>query len=195
MVEPMRMSPLADLARPDRAVDGPAPVSLQALPFQGKLILRAGVEAGAAAARALVFELPATLRSAGAGGIEALWLGPDEWLVLGSEDAVRRLAAELRAVLAQLHHAVVEVGDRLIGIAVRGGRAADVLAAGCPLDLHARVFPPGTATRTLFGKASIVLLRPVGRDGFELFVGVSFAPYVWSFLENAAREFGFAVTA
>ena len=32
-------------------------------------------------------------------------------------------------------------------------------------------------------------------EGFELHVNGSFAPYAWQFLENAAREFGFAVAA
>ena len=71
----------------------------------------------------------------------------------------------LSAALGTVHHAVVVVSDRMTGIGVAGRRARDVLAAGCPLDLHPAVFAPGTATRTLLGKAAVVLRRPDAADG------------------------------
>jgi sarcosine oxidase gamma subunit len=40
-----------------------------------------------------------------------------------------------------------------------------------------------------------VLRRPAERELFELHVNGSLAPYVWLFLENAAREFGFTIAA
>lgn len=193
MVEPMRTHPLAPFTVAARAVPGPEPVTLQAHPFRGKLILRAGADVAVRAADSLGFALPPTLRAARGDGIAALWLGPDEWLLLADADGSEPLASRLRAALAEHHHAVVDVSDRLAGIAVRGGRAADVLAAGCALDLHVRAFPAGMVTRTLLGKAQLVLHRPEDAAGFDLYVNASLAPYVWLFLENAAREFGFAV--
>lgn len=195
MPEPMRRSPLAALAQPERSVAGPAPVTLEALPFGGKLILRAAADVAASAADSLGFALPALLQGTGNGAIEALCLGPDEWLLLVGPAEVEVLAAALRAGLAGHHHAVVDVTDRFTGIAVSGTHAADVLAAGCPLDLHPRIFRPGMVTRTLLGKATVVLRRPDRGDRFELYVNGSFAPYVWLFLENAGREFGIAVAA
>jgi hypothetical protein len=63
--------------------------------------------------------------------------------------------------------------------------------AGCPLDLHSRVFGPGTVTRTLLGKAEIILHRPEVGSGFRLYVARSFAPHLWTCrLAAAAREFG-----
>ena len=195
MHEPARTSPLAAWARSERAVTGPSPVTLGILPFGGKLILRAGAEAAALASATLGFELPATMRSAGSGGVEALWLGPDEWLLLIAADSAEHQAGVLRQGLAAAHHAVVDVSDRFTGISITGTHAADVLAAGCPLDLHPRAFPEGMVTRTLLGKATIVLRRPAQAGGFDLYVNGSFAPYVWLFLENAAREYGFHVAA
>ena len=80
MAEPARTSPLAALARAERGVAGPAPVTLAALPFRGKLIVRGDEKARARASTALGWELPGALRSASGGSVEALWLGPDEWL-------------------------------------------------------------------------------------------------------------------
>jgi sarcosine oxidase, subunit gamma len=193
MAEPARASPLAKLARAERGVAGPAPVTLAALPFRGKLIVRGDGKARARASTALGCELPGVLRGASGGGVEALWLGPDEWLVLVGADEAARTASVVRDALSDLDHAVVDVGDRFAGISVEGVRARDVLNAGVPLDLHPRAFPPGMVARTVLAKAPVVLRRPAERELFELHVNGSLAPYAWLFLENAAREFGFGI--
>ncbi len=138
---------------------------------------------------------PALMASAETGRADVLGLGPDEWLILAEPDNVGALATELSAALGTVHHAVVVVSDRMIGIGVAGRRARDVLAAGCPLDLHPAVFAPGAATRTLLGKAAVVLRRPDPAERYELWVNGSFAPYLWLFLRNAALEFGVTAAA
>lgn len=195
MAEPARTSALADLAVVERSVAGAEPVNLTALPFRGKLILRGGDAARALAATALGIELPGTMRSVAAGAAEVLWLGPDEWLVLTAGDQPHVVADLLRAALTGVHHAVVEVSDRMTGIGLAGARARDVLNAGCPLDLHSSSFGPSTVTRTVLSKAPVVLWRPGEPEAFVLWVNGSFAPYAWMFLENAAREFGIAIAA
>ena len=194
MAEPVRRSPLAGLALAARSVPGPEPVTLAALPFRGKLILRGGADALEGAAGVLGLDLPGALRGHARDGKAALWLGPDEWLVLLPSGTEEQQAEALRAGLAGCRHAVIVVSDRMCGIAVGGARARDVLNAGCALDLHDNAFPAGTATRTLLGKAPIVLWR-TERGGFELWVNGSLAPYAWRFLENAALEYGIAITA
>jgi sarcosine oxidase, subunit gamma len=193
MAEPARTSPLAALAWAERGVAGPAPVTLAALPLRGKLIVRGDEKARARASAALGCELPGALRGASGGSVEALWLGPDEWLVLVGADEADRIASALREALSALDHAVVDVSDRFAGISVEGSRARDVLNAGVPLDLHPRAFPPGIVARTVLAKAPVVLRRPAERELFELHLNGSLAPYAWLFLENAAREFGFGI--
>jgi sarcosine oxidase subunit gamma len=195
MAEPVRTNPLAGLALAERSVPGAEPVTLSALPFRGKLILRGGDAIREGTARILGAPLPPTMSTATAGATDLLWLGPDEWLVLTPPDRAEPTAVALREALAGLHHAVVVVGDRMTGIAIAGARAADVLNAGCPLDLHPGAFPSGAVTRTLLGKATVVLRRPGEGGAFELWVNGSFAPYAWLFLESAAREFGIAIAA
>jgi sarcosine oxidase subunit gamma len=195
MAEAGRTSPLAGLARSARSTPGGEPVTLAALPFRGKLILRGGPAIARPVAGVLGAELPGTMRATTAGETTALWLGPDEWLVLLAADRAPATAAALSEALAGTHHAVVEVSDRMAGIRATGARVRDVLAAGCPLDLHPRVYGPGTVTRTLLGKVPVVLHRPGEPEAFELWVNGSFAPYAWLFLENAAREFGVTIAA
>ncbi len=87
------------------------------------------------------------------------------------------------------NHALIDIGHRSAGFEISGARAADALNAGCPLDLSARAFPTGTATRTLLGKAEIVLLRTDDAPAYRLECARSFARYVDAFLADAAREF------
>src|SRR5688500_19350240 len=65
----------------------------------------------------------------------ALWLGPDEQLLLALAGQTPRLQAELDAALRGLAHSLVDVSQRQVAISVNGRRARDLLAGGCPLDL------------------------------------------------------------
>jgi sarcosine oxidase subunit gamma len=116
-------------------------------------------------------------------------LGPDEWLLLAGETGARELERELRAALAGHYHSLVDISHRNAALAVSGVRAREVLNGDCPLDLHDDVFPAGTARRTLFGKAEIVLLRPGVERAYRLECWRSFAPYVQALLLDVAREF------
>lgn len=118
----------------------------------------------------------------------ALWLGPDEQLLLGPEGA--DLAATLAPALRDLPHSLVDVSHRQIALEVSGPHAAAVLNAGCPLDLDLSAFPVGMCTRTVFAKAEIVLWR-TSEDVFHVEVWRSFASYVTEFLAEVAREVAF----
>ena len=182
----------AGLADPVRSLNGPEPVTLSAMPLRGRLMLRGGAAARVTAGEALGVALPERAYASARGGeIDVFWLEPDAWLMQFAVESVTEVAATLREALAELPHAVVEVGQRFAGLRLAGARAIDVLGAGCPLDLHPRTFPTGAVTRTLVGKAEVILLRRDDAPGFELLTGRSFAPYLWRYLENAAREFGY----
>ncbi|MCO6416318.1 hypothetical protein JYK14_09075 [Siccirubricoccus sp. KC 17139] len=95
---------------------------------------------------ALGLEAPLLLRAASGGGAHVLALGPDEWWVLAEAPLTwpgRAWATEISAGRA--------------GVSLSGPGAPLLLAEGCPLDLEQ--FPPGTCTRTLFGKVEILLWR------------------------------------
>ena len=72
---------------------------------------------------------------------------------------LRGLPGMWGAALAGLHHSLVDVSHRHVAFRVAGARAADVLNSGCPLDLSPPAFPAGAATRTLLGKAEVILAK------------------------------------
>jgi sarcosine oxidase subunit gamma len=132
--------------------------------------------------------------SARKGQLAALWLGPDQWLLTCPRDEVGSLLSALRDALADVHSAITDVSDARIALRVAGPSARDVLAKGCPLDLHPRAFAAGSCAQSLLAKAS-VLIHLVDDDqtrgpAFDVYVARSFAHYLWMWLEDAGREYG-----
>jgi len=160
--------------------------TLAEAPQAARFILRGGEPVRVACGMAFGAEPPSRLGSAGAGERAALWLGPDEWLLIAEGAAPGTIAETLESVLEGTAHSLVDVSHRQIGLIASGPAAARVLNAGCPLDLGLKAFPVGFATRTLFDKAEIVLWRR-GEAAFHIEVWRSFAPYLAASLAEAAR--------
>jgi sarcosine oxidase subunit gamma len=119
----------------------------------------------------------------------AMRLGPDEWLLSSAEGEAARIARDVESALAGLHHSLVDVSHRHVALSVAGMRAADVINSGCPLDLAPPAFQVGAATRTLLGKAEVILAKIDATPTFEVECVRSFAAYVQDFLLDAAGEF------
>lgn len=103
-------------------------------------------------------------------------LGPDEWLWRGPEGA--QLGQNGATALS-----LTDIGERAVCVIVEGPRAAEILMAGCPLDLDR--FAVDRATRTIFETVEIILLR-TGSHRFEIEVWRSFTPWLFKALTMAA---------
>ena len=161
---------------------------LAPLPAATRLSFRGSADAAAAASRAFGVELPATACRANASGERAaLWLGPDEQLLLAPEAEAASVRAALDAALAALAHSIVDVSHRQVAFEVKGPDAEWLLQSGCPLDLDASPFPVGMCTRTVYMKSEVLLWRTAA-DTFRLEVWRSFADYVVGMLNEAALE-------
>jgi sarcosine oxidase subunit gamma len=167
-----------------------AGVELQPRPELGKLLLRASDAVAKVATSALDGPWPARINhAAGDADDRTLRLGPDEYLMLVPRAVVPERLDRLRPALAEHHHALVDVSARFAVLELSGPAVRQTLAAACPLDLHDSSFAVDAATRTVLGKAEIVLDR-LAADHYRLAVNRSFAPYVEALLYEAGREFG-----
>ncbi|MDK9697446.1 MAG: sarcosine oxidase subunit gamma family protein [Siculibacillus sp.] len=179
---PLRVEAFAGLPPLDHAPRFAA----RPLPPEARFVFRGREAAIEAATAAFGLALPrAATRAAEAAERAALWLGPDEWLLLAPEAEGEAVAAAFRTIVAP--HSLVDVSHRNAGLDLVGTKVAEVLNAGCPLDLHLSAFPVGMCTRTLCAKAEIVLWRRAV-DRFRLECGRSFAPYVHGVLADAAMD-------
>jgi sarcosine oxidase subunit gamma len=161
---------------------------LRTLPAAARFIFRGPAAAQAAAGSAFGVALPTiACRAAAAGSRAALWLGPDEYLLLAGEGEGSIVAADISRALGEQAHSLVDVSHRQVALDVHGPHAEWLLASLCPLPLDLESFPVGMCTRTVFAKAEIVLWR---RDAatFHVEVWRSFSRYVVELLTQVARE-------
>jgi sarcosine oxidase subunit gamma len=119
----------------------------------------------------------------------AIWLGPDEWLITSPFRTPEELETGLRQAIG-VGGTVVDVSAQRTTLRLRGEHVRDLLAGGCSVDLHPRVFGRGAAVQTLLGQAGIVLLA-LDNTGtqYEVVVRSSFAGYLTSWLLDAAIEY------
>ena len=118
----------------------------------------------------------------------ALWLGPDEWLIVGAEDQEKAIAQALRDGLGGAFGSIVDVSANGTIIEIRGPNARDLLAHGVPIDLGSRSFGPDRCAQTLLAKAQVVIERVTDDPAFHLYVRSSFASYVADWLLDAAAS-------
>ena len=165
---------------------GSATVRLTPAAPASRLSLRAKPDAVAALSTALGLSLPTRPKASVTSGTRyALWLGPDEWIVIDeTETDLLSLAAS-----AGVLHSATDISHRNTAILVEGSGAAAAINAGCPQDLSLKTFPVGACSRTVFGKAEVVLYR-TSDNAFRVECWRSFAPYVSGLLAAGAQDAG-----
>ncbi|TMD33227.1 MAG: sarcosine oxidase subunit gamma [Chloroflexi bacterium] len=191
----VRHSPLESLgdALASAAPSTAGAVALRELPFLAQVDLRCDpsdssvmrrVEAalGGALGTALPIE-PNTVATLG--DLAVLWLGPDEWLIVGSPDAEGALEARLREALGDAVGSVVDVSANRTTIEVRGPAARELLAAACSVDLHLRAFGPGRCAQTALARAAVILHQTSDEPCYRILVRPSFATYLARWLLDA----------
>ncbi len=185
MFEPRFESALANRAEPKNTY-----ISLREITTRGMIDLR-GMTSDrkfmAAAKSILGFELPKAPRSSVTfGDIKALWLSPDQWLILCSRDKAPALTTKLQEALNKSHALVVDVSDLRCVIRLEGDGAKDVMMKLGSLDFTADEFKPGYVRRMRFAEIA-ALFNIVEPTIIDLYVFRSYATYAMDFLQKAAR--------
>lgn len=118
---------------------------------------------------------------------QLLWLGPDEWLLKLRDRQGDAVAHALQAALTGVHSAVVDVGHGNTTLMLQGPGSADLLARGCPLDLHPRAFATGALAQSHIAKAGATVLCLYAGIQYEITVRRSFANYLVRWLCEAGQ--------
>lgn len=145
----------------------------------------------AAVEQALGMPLPlAVCTTIAMADLRIVWTGPDEWLVLAPQGQEAALAARLRTALAGQHGAVTDVSSGFFQVDLVGPWVRDILAQGCPMDLHPRAFSPHRAVGTHFYKVGLTLWLTAEPDRFQMLVRRSFIDHFWQLIDHASSESG-----
>ena len=140
--------------------------------------------------------LPDAANTASKGdGVVVLWLGPQSWLLIAADAAALGDFAAARDALNAAGGALFDVSASRVAYIVDGPRAADVLAAGCPLDFDPRVFSAGQCRQSLYGRVPALFYRDGEPPACTVLVARSFARDSWGSLCTAAAPYGYTVRA
>lgn len=183
MTVELRESPGGHLAAACAEASVPGVVALREVPFLGQAEVRGPDDA---AVGRVAGAAPVAGRAVRGDRRTVLWCGPGWCLVVSDGDA----AAPEWVRFTRGGGPEVSVADTSAArttLELRGPYARDVLAHGCRLDLHSRVFTPGAAARTNVAKATVVLHRP--DDAYRLYVGSSYADYLVTWLLDAMTPY------
>ncbi len=201
----MKQTALAHLGLRARVNDDDeAGVELAEAPCLGQVGLRLDAsdsELREKAETALGFPLPVEANTVTSDeGRAAIWMGPDEWLLLTPEEEGSKLEKALNDALEGHHAAVFDVSDSRSRILLAGRNARDVLKKGCGIDFHPRAFKPGQCAQSTLALAHILVhqvaeVPETGAAAYHLFVHRSFTEYTWAWLEDAAAEYGIRISA
>ena len=106
---------------------------------------------------------------------DVLWLGPDEWLLVGEPGSEGTIERALADSLRTAHRSIVDVSANRTAIDLTDG--LELLSTGCGLDLDPSRWLPGMCAQTLFGRAQVIL-HQLDERTTRVFVRPSFAGYV-----------------
>ncbi|MEO5897515.1 MAG: sarcosine oxidase subunit gamma family protein [Vicinamibacterales bacterium] len=176
----VRRSPLAGVALPP---------GMREVPFLAQVLLRADpgdTDVMTRLAQALDLSLPVIAnRVSGSHDLHALWLGPDEWLIVGQPGSESALEAGCRTALGTAFGSVVDVSANRAVIELGGPFARQILESGCSIDLHPRAFGAGHCAQTLLARTGVILHQLTTEPLYRLLVRPSFAIHVAAWLRDA----------
>ena len=190
IAEAIRRSPLADYAERFAALHEATngAISIRELPFLTQINLRAEPDQRMPQrlADVLGLALPLTPNTvASSANHRALWLGPDEWLIVGAADEARAIEHSMRDAVTGATASIVDVSANRTVMLIQGERAQELLAHGIAIDLHPRAFGPGRCAQTLLAKVQVIMERRSDDNAFHVYVRGSFTSSLADWLLDA----------
>ena len=119
----------------------------------------------------------------------ALWMSPDEVLLILPYAQVTDALAAIDAALAGQHFLAVDVSDGRSHLHVAGTGARETLAKLCPVDLSEDAFGPGMVRRTRMAQIAAAFWLDASGT-FHLICFRSVSDYAFNILKTAAKPGG-----
>ena len=167
----------------------PGYIGIEDTGLRGQVALKGdlGSAALADAVRAVAgVDVPGVRQVTRNGERAAVWMAPDELLLLLPYAEVGDVVARLGEALGGQHHLALDMSDARAVLRLTGAAVGEVLAKGAPPDLSDRAFPPGSARRTHLGGVAVAFWR-LDAETWEVVAFRSYAHHLIAWLEDAAR--------
>ena len=165
-------------------------VEIETLPLCGFLNLQGGNEVRQLSGEYLGIELPTTantLATAGANRV-VYCINPDHWLLQAPDGSQLEILESLEQCNTQYSHSFVDVSDMYARIRLSGAEAREVLSQGVAIDIHPRVFGPGSTARIGFAKTTVQLCCIDTLPTYIIIVFTSYRQHVLDWLHQAAAK-------
>lgn len=127
-------------------------------------------------------------RVASGAHIDAGWLSPEEWLLIGEEQEIARVCAKLTDMITGRTLLITDLTHGRCSIRMKGETAGDVLSSLTPLDFCASSFSEGSCAQSVFGETGAFIQNIGDSYGYRVIVDQSYAVYAWRMLENACQN-------
>ncbi|MDJ0822213.1 MAG: sarcosine oxidase subunit gamma family protein [Paracoccaceae bacterium] len=164
-------------------------VRVEEIGLQGMITLRAdlGEKPIATALKSVCgTKMPGQRGIESKGDISALWMSPDELMLLCPYDAANDVAAKLTTKLAKTHALVVNVSDARASFRLQGAGLREVIAKLAPVDMAPDQFGIGEVRRTRFAQAAAAFWL-TDDETAQIFCFRSVAPYMFNLLSTVSR--------
>lgn len=189
----LRAKALRSLVNALNAASSDSAATLREVSFEAMINLRGNAgdpEFMKVAKQVAGITLPKTPNTtASLNSFRTLWLGPDEWLVVGGDGEQESLIQQLEEAFHGQHVSLVDVSAHRTILQLSGPKARDVLEKGCLLDLHPRAFGSGQCVGTVISKTQVYLEQTNDGPTYRLYVVRSFARHLASWLMDAMAEY------
>ena len=126
-------------------------------------------------------------------GVVLIGCAPGQWLAVAEGSRAAGFVAKIAQALAPIASVTDHTSAKTV-VRISGTRARDVLAKGCPIDLHPRAFQPGDAATTRMAQIGCTIWQVDGAPTYELAINSSVARSFWSWLTASAAEYGYEVS-
>ncbi len=164
--------------------------TIEILPHSGFLDLRGNESVRQLCDNTLALSLPNAANSLAyaANNRVAYCISPGHWILQVIDGQQRDVLLSLEDAAEQVSHSFVDVSDMYVRIQLSGPEARHVLAQGVSIDIHPRVFPPGTTARTGLAKTIAQLHCVDDSPTFIITVYSSYRQYAIDWLRVAIGD-------
>ena len=118
----------------------------------------------------------------------ALWLGPDERLVILPKDQIITARMNLERELQGIHYSSVDLSSGQVVLDLKGEEVLNILSKGCSVDLHQKYFNVGQCVQTSIDKINVICFS-LENNHIRIIVRRSYSEALIAWFKDASIEF------